>query len=165
MWSFNWFSEWKASCLHLITLEKDYPLLTVNHLLLHLFSKPSYAVWTKVSARVRDALHYLTDQVQPGLFYKHNFYSVSQRSFSLKSSKCLHPKTVRGTELNFWVNIHLPPCVRVHVSCIIIHVSCVICHMWNKKSLYIYPFISFVLQSSGACPWRVCYQRGILCLV
>ena len=63
---------------------------------------------------------------------------LTNSSFSSKSSRHLHSKTVWARDLKCWENVHLPP----HVTC---HVSHVMCHMW---------------QSCGPSRWRVCYQLG-----
>ena len=49
--------------------------------------------------------------------------------------------------------------VICHVSHVMSNVSCVKC----RKKIYIY--VHFSWQSVGAYRWRVCYQRGLPCLV
>ena len=49
--------------------------------------------------------------------------------------------------------------VRCHMSRVMCHVSHVRCHM------YLFFFFFFFGQSGGAIRWRVCYQRGLPCLV
>ena len=56
-------------------------------------------------------------------------HSFSQPSFSSKSSKCLHSKTVIAMELKFWENVHRTLCVTCHVSHITCHVPLVTCHL------------------------------------
>ena len=58
----------------------------------------------------------------------------------MKISSKHHSQTVKARELKFWEKVHLPPS---HVCC----------------------FLVFLRQISEACRWRVCYQRGLHCLV
>ena len=64
--------------------------------------------------------------------------SVSEWSFSSRSSKNHNSQTVRARQLTFWDIVHHPLCVTCHMSCftchlsgVTCHVSHVICHMSN----------------------------------
>ena len=46
--------------------------------------------------------------------------------------------------------------VTCHMSCVTFHMSCVTCHFF---------YFFFFGQSGEAFWWRVCYQRGLPCLV
>ena len=87
--------------------------------------------------------------------------SVTQSSFSSKSSKYLHSKTVKARELTFWENVHLPPCVMCRMSRIMCHVWPVTCHVSYVTISFSF---SFFLQRGEASQLRVCYQRGLPCL-
>ena len=65
-------------------------------------------------------------------------------------------QTGRAGELKLWANVHPPPCVTYHMSHVRCQVSGVICQM---------SYVIFFLQSCAASQLRVCYQRGLLCLV
>ena len=52
--------------------------------------------------------------------------------------------------------------VRCHVSCVRCHVSRVRCHM---SGVTCHSFFFFFGQIVEASRWRVCYQRGLPCLV
>ena len=95
---------------------------------------------------------------------------VTESSFVKISSKHLHSQTFRDMDLTFWESVHLTQrvtchmsCVMCHVSCVMCHVSCVMCHM-----LHFYLFLNiffYCRQSGGSSRRRVCYQRGLPCLV
>ena len=53
--------------------------------------------------------------------------------------------------------------VTCHVSYVTCHLSCVICHM-SHVIIFLY-HEKIIGQSGGASRWRVCYQRGLHCLV
>ena len=57
--------------------------------------------------------------------------------------------------------------VTCHVSRVTCHMSSVTCHMSKKNYILIFFFFSRtqIGQSGGASRWRVCYQRGLPCLV
>ena len=82
--------------------------------------------------------------------------SVSELSFSSKSSLYYKSQTVWARAQNFWENVH--PHNMSHVTCqmpcITCQMSCVNCHI-----------IFFVGLIGGAYRWRVCYQQGLPCLV
>ena len=66
----------------------------------------------------------------------------------------------------------LVTCHVSHVTCHMSHVTChmspVTCHMSDvKKKLHFFFFsnVKIIEQSGGASRWRVCYQRGLPCLV
>ena len=72
--------------------------------------------------------NYLTDTVQPGLFYKHLVInSLTDLSFSSISSNHLLSKIIKARELFFLENNNLP--LIIHVSYVTCHVSGVMCHM------------------------------------
>ena len=90
-------------------------------------------------------------------FVIHNFInSFIKSSFCSETSRHCPSLTVKAGELTFWENVHLPPCVTCHLSHVTGHVSCVMCQV---------PCATFFLQSGGAFCLRVCYQRGLPCLV
>ena len=89
------------------------------------------------------------------------------------SSEHPHSQTGRARDLKFWENVHLPPSVMCHMSsgtCLVSRVTChmshVRCHMLHiilyKKKFCIKKNKN---KNAGACQWRVCYQRGLPCLV
>ena len=60
-------------------------------------------------------------------------------------------------------------CVKCQVPGVTCHLSPVTSHMFffikkTKKQHYIYPSEK-IGQSGGASRWRLCYQRGLPCLV
>ena len=70
-------------------------------------------------------------------------------SFCLGSSRHCLSQTVRAKELTFWENVHPPLCITCHLSCV----------MYNTF------FLLLLWQSGWASQWRVCYQRGVSCIV
>ena len=62
-----------------------------------------------------------------------------------------------------------PTCHMSYVMCHKLHVTCHVSHVTCHKSCVMFFFFFFfsilVLQSGWASWWRVCYQRGLLCLV
>ena len=66
---------------------------------------------------------------------------VSQSSFSSKSLKCLHFKTVRDRELKVGEDVHLLPHVMCNMPRVMCNVSHVMCHrshvtsgfFWTKR--------------------------------
>ena len=61
-------------------------------------------------------------------------------------------------ELKFLNNVHHPMCVMCHMSLVTCHVSHVIYRMSHVTLFF---FLHIGLDSW----WRVCYQRGLPCLV
>ena len=57
---------------------------------------------------------------------------------------------------------HIGPSVRPSVSRVTCHVSHITCHMSHVTLLFI---LFFSWQCGEAYRWRVCYQRGLSCLV
>ena len=82
-------------------------------------------------------------------------HTLSNSSFSSKSSKYVHLQTVWARDQKFWENVHFP------VTC---NVSCVTCHMSPIK-YRVSQFLFVFGQSRWATWWRVCYQWGLRRLV
>ena len=81
-------------------------------------------VWKMVSTELHFILTFGQLCINWFAIYSLNI-SVSEQSFSSKSSKKLCSKTV-------WENVHLPPCVICHVSRVTCHMSHVTCQSkWN----------------------------------
>ena len=109
--------------------------------------------------------------------------SLTNSSFSSKSSLNLHSQTVWARDLKFWQHVHLPPWVTCHISRVTCHMSCVTyhlshitcplspvtCHvsyvMCHMLQYFLFFFSYFFGQSGEASRWRVCYQRGLPRLV
>ena len=63
-----------------------------------------------------------------GLFRNRRLYRLRQWDLQ-RLCHTVHPKTVRSRELQFWDNVHHPPCVTCHVSHVTCHMSHVTCHV------------------------------------
>ena len=86
-------------------------------------------------------------------------------------------KTRRARGLKLGENVHPTQCVRCQVSRVMCDMSPVTCHLsqatcqkknylFYLKKIYIYIHIlDKIGHSGGASQWRVCYQRGLPCLV
>ena len=62
-----------------------------------------------------------------------------------------------------FTSLHLSH-VKCHVSRVTCHVSPVTCCV-SHVTIFIYYYYYFFAQSGEASLWRVCYQRGLSCLV
>ena len=63
------------------------------------------------------------------------------------SSRHLQSQTVWARDLNFWENVHLPPCVTCHVSYITCQVSHVICHILHVTCpFFLFFFLNKVVE-------------------
>ena len=89
---------------------------------------------------------------------------LSQWSFCSESSRHCLTQTIRAGELKFWEKVHSHHVL--HVTC---HMSGVRCQESGVRcQVYIYVYIYiffFVGQSIEASRGRICYQRGLPCLV
>ena len=84
-------------------------------------------------------------------------YNAAWTGFLLKYLEC----DVRAREQTFGEKVHLLLPVTCHVSCVTCNVSHVLCHM--SHVIFFSPF--FFGQSGEAIRWRVCYERGLPCLL
>ena len=83
-----------------------------------------------------------------------------------------YTQTVRARGLTFFENVHPPPSVTCQLSCDTCHMSRVTrqvshgrCHMSGVMFRCHASHIYIILQSGLAICLRVCYQRGLTCLV
>ena len=107
------------------------------------------------------------------------------------SPKYYYSQTFRSRDLTIWHNVYHPLCVTWHMSCVTCHMSGVTCHVSPvtcplspvtchmspvtcknfvkifllKKKIFMYISLKKIGKSGGASRWRVCYQRGLSCLV
>ena len=140
---------YKRPC-HLLNCTKN----STHTTLLYHHTLPLYATTALYSA----LYNYLTDPVSQGCsintFVIHSFIHYFKSSFSSKSSRQCLSQTVRAGELDFWENVHPPPCVTCHEPHVKCHVSCVRCHMSGvtchvsgvKCNYYIYIFFWKVVE-------------------
>ena len=103
-------------------------------------------------------IYFLTDPVQPGLFYKHlrySFVNILRALFLQTFITSLHPnrESQRAKILR-----ECSPSTTCHMSGVRCQVSRVTC-------LFFFFFFFFFGQKVGASRWRVCYQRGLPRLV
>ena len=87
---------------------------------------------------------------------------LSHSSFVDISSIPLQFQTIWARDLKFWENVHLPPCVKCHISRFK-------CHMSHNKRRVSHVNLNFRIKkkklNGGANCWRVCYQWGLPRLV
>ena len=105
-------------------------------------------------AVLHNLLHWLTDW-------------LTDSAFSSEPSKHHYTQTVRPRELTVWENVHPPPHITCHVSHVKCHVSGIMCHCQvSGVTCQVSQFVIFFFGQSGwAILWRICYQRGLTCLV
>ena len=99
----------------------------------------------KVYNTILNILWYVLSQYYPPTSIYFGFVLI-------ESSRHCPFQTIRARTLTFWENVHPPQCITCHLSGVQCQVSSVII------------FIIF-FTNVGASLWRVCYQRGIRCLV
>ena len=101
-------------------------------------------------------LQFLTDPVEPGLFYKHLFHWFIQLFINSVShpfpSEYHQSQTIRDRELKFWENVHPPQLVTCHMSPVMCHMSHIKSHM---QQLFFYKVVKLIVEGSvihGAYP-------------
>ena len=78
-------------------------------------------------------------------------HSLSDSSFSSKSSRHLHFQTIWARDPQFWENVHLSPSVTFHLSCVTCHESHVTCHIFH-----------LIFFWGGGTNWWSLFLEGLL---
>ena len=128
---------------------------------------PKQGALTKKGTSVYNKVRYLTDPVQPGLFYKHLYDSLIHSFIQLlmlfsqifQTSQIPNRQSQRAEILR-----ECSPHTISHLSCVTCHVSPVICHLSHvtcHMSHVTFNFFFFFWQNGGASWRRVCYQRDL----
>ena len=106
-------------------------------------------------------LQFLTEPVEPGLFYKHLFHWFIQSFINSVSqpfpSEYHQSQTIRVRELKFWENVHPPQHVTCHMSPVMCHKTNVTCQV-SYATFFFYKVVKLIVEGSvinGA--YTVCF--------